>query len=202
MASTSSFNQGSNAWPGWEVQVLHDLGAPVSKLNVAFLDEWQTYERSNARNNPLNITAPVGSGTLNSAGVQSYSDRIQAAQYTANAIKQYPTLYKMLKTDNVKGVALGSTSIFGGHLSPLQHLVSDLNKWGSHSFAAKLQGQTSAIDKTVTTGQSVVSDITHPFEWLGQNWDRVLLGIAGFVLLGFGLYMIFKSQSTPASAFG
>jgi hypothetical protein len=195
----TSYNMGTNAWNGWEVEVLNDLGAKTSKNNIAFLDWWQEFEHSDAVNNPLNLTKPIGVGSINSDGVQSYKSQTLAAQYTADNIKRYPTLYKMLKTDNVSGTLLGSTDVFGGHLSSLQHLVSELNTWGSHNFANKLSGGTSSIDKTVTTGQSIWSSWQTFFNWLSGNWDRVLFVAGGAILIIIAILIIGKSQTQKAT---
>lgn len=193
---TTDTTQGSNAWNGWDVEVLHDLGAKPSKNNIMFLDWWQSYEHSNAKNNPLNLTAPAGTGSINSAGVQNYSSPALGAQYTANLISSgnYPTIYKMLKTDNLKGVLLGNTSISSkgdlGH-GPLENLVAELRKWGSGTFADKLAGGESTASQTVQTYDSVTSWLG----WISQNWDRVLFIIGGGVLVILALVMVGKQQT-------
>lgn len=200
--TTPAPNQGTNAWPGWEIQVLHDLGAPTSKDNIAFLDTWQEYEHSKAINNPLNLTGPAGTGSINSAGVQNYATRQQGAQYTAQNIANYPTIYKMLKSDNVKGTLLGHSS-FGG-LSSLQHLVTDLQKWGSKSFAAKLAGGTSGVDKAVTTGQAVAapfSAIGDAVAWVGSNWERILFVLGGTILVIIGLIVLLRNNQKNTFTF-
>lgn len=202
MPSSSPTVATDNAWPGWEVMVLHDLGAPTSKDNIFFLDTWHKYELSKAKNNPLNLTGPSGTGSINSDGVQNYATREQGAKYTAQNISHYPTIYKMLKSDNVKGTLLGH-STFGG-LSSLQHLVTDLNKWGSHSFADSLSGGTSAVDKTVTTGQKVADTLTAPIDaikWVFENWDRVLFVIGGAVLVIIGLVVLLRQNNKNVFTF-
>ena len=192
---------GQNAWPGWDVQVLHDLGAPVSKTNIKFLDFWQVWEKSKARNNPLNLTAPAGSGTINSSGVQNYPDRQLAAQYTADNIKNYPTLYKMLKSDNVDG-------ILGGHSGhSLNDLIAEINKWGSHNFATALGGGdpnksiTAPIAGVASTIETPFKDVASVFNWVGSNWDRILIVIFGAVLVIIALIMVFKAQSSNKGTF-
>lgn len=196
--------QGSNAWPGWEIMVLHDLGAPTSKDNIAFLDLWQQFENSKAQNNPLNLTGPSGTGSINSDGVQNYATREQGAKYTAQNITHYPTLYKMLKSNNVKGTLLGSTDIIHGKLSPLSHLVDDLRKWGSKSFADQLSGGTSAIDK----GTQVAHDAAAPFNaaidafnWVKDNWDRILFVIGGTILVIIGIVVLLRQNQNNTFTF-
>src|SRR5215831_14159224 len=125
--ATQKQQEGANAWPGWEIEVLHDLGAPPNQNNINFLDAWQTFEHSQAHNNPLNITAPAGTGSINSAGVQSYATRQQGAKYTANLIQSgYPTIYGMLKAGDLKSVLFNSDK--------LNSFIDELDKWGSHNF--------------------------------------------------------------------
>jgi hypothetical protein len=200
--ATVEKNQGPNAFSGWAVMVLHDLGAPTSSANIYFLEWWQTYEHSAAKNNPLNITGPAGTSTLsgNSSGVQNYATPKQGAQYTANNIKAYPTIYNMLKSNNVAGTLLSSTDILHGKLSPHQHLITDLQKWGSDNFAKALGGG-SVIDSAVTGGQSVWNDLTgwtQVFGWIQGNWERIFYVIGGVALVLIALIFIAKSQTGNA----
>jgi len=195
--ATQKQTEGTNAWPGWEIQVLHDLGAPVSQANVGFLQEWQMYEHSEAKNNPLNITAPAGSGSINSAGVQNYSSRQQGARYTAQVISggNYPTIYKMLKGDNV-----GNTFL---HHTP--DLVKELNLWGSKSFAEKIHsGSESVLDKAGDVAHQAADVITAPVDaikWVFKNWDRILFVIGGAVLIIIGIIVLVKGQSKNTFTF-
>lgn len=197
----NNYNMGANAWSGWEVQVLTDLGAPTSKLNIAFLDEWQAYEHSTAKNNPLNLTAPKGIASINSDNVQSYATQQEGAMFTANNIRSgmYPTIYKMLKTDSVKNTLLGESSIGALHLSSLQDLVTELRKWGSGTFADKLSGGTSAIDKTTEAVQAPFKDWNSFISWMGTNWDRVLFVLGGVILIIIALIFVAKTQATKAT---
>lgn len=201
-SASATQNVGANAWPGWDIMVLHDLGAPTSKDNIAFLDLWQQYEQSKAKNNPLNLTGPSGTGSINSDGVQNYATREQGAKYTADNIAHYPTIYKMLKSDNVKGTLLGHSTF--GSTSSLQHLVTDLQKWGSDTFAAKLSGGTSLVDK----GVSVAHTVTAPFSaigdvvaWVGNNWSRILFVIGGSILVIIGLIVLLRNNQKNTFTF-
>lgn len=195
----SESNMGQNAWAGWEKDVLGDLGnSKPSNDTIAFLDLWQTYEHSKAHNNPLNITAPPGIGSINSAGVQSYATPSQGALYTANLIKtSYPTLYNMLKNNKVKDTLLGSTSITGGHLSSLDHLVTELNTWGSHNFANYLSGGESTADKTVNT----VHSFGDWWNWLTSNWERIAWVLGGAILIILAIVIFGKSAQSNTFTF-
>lgn len=190
-------NPGHNSWPAWEVAVLQDMGAPISKGNIEFLALWQEYEHSNAFNNPLNLTAPKGYAAINQNGVQSYGTRQEAAQFTANNIMQYPTLYKMLKTNNVYGVLNSRPSLTKGQLSPDAHLISDLQKWGSGTFASFLNTGAAPGDTAVKTAQSVGSGIAGaieaPFKWLGGNWQRIFFVLGGVILVIIALLLVANS---------
>lgn len=199
----SKSKMGPNAWAGWETDVLADLGnAHPDKLTIAFLDWWQTFEFSKATNNPLNLTAPAGVSSINSAGVQSYATRQQGALYTAHNIQRnYPTLYNMLKNDKVKDVLLGHTDIIHGHLSSLQNLVDELNKWGSHNFADKLSGGTSAIDTGTKTGQNIVGKFTGIWDFLSNDWERILFVVGGSILIILAIIILAKQQQSNTFTF-
>lgn len=191
---------GSNAWGGWEIMVLNDLGAPTTgdggKANIEFLDLWQTFERSTARNNPLNLTAPTGYAQINSANVQSYATPQEGAKFTADNIRRYSTIYSMLKTGHVKQTLLGSTGIIGGfHLSPASHLVSDLRKWGSGNFADYLSGGLSTADKTATAVAAPFHDLASAWNWVGNNWERVLFVLGGTIIAIIAIIYIAKKQT-------
>jgi len=192
---------GANAWNGWEVMVLHDLGAPTSNTNIQFLALWQQFERSAAKNNPLNLTAPAGYTQINSAGVQSYGTQVEAAQFTANNIKNYPTLYKMLKSDSVNSVLHSRPSLSRLQLSPNAHLVSDLRKWGSGTFADFLAGGLSPGDKTTLAVQAPFHDISSAWNWVGNNWGRILYVIGGIIIGIIALNFLAKSQSNNTFTF-
>lgn len=76
-----------SAWPGWEANVLHSLGAPATGQNIELLDAWHACEGGTARFNPLNTTQPErGSTDYNSAGVKNYPNRATGTKGTVDTL--------------------------------------------------------------------------------------------------------------------
>jgi hypothetical protein len=190
--SSPNYKPGPNAWPGWDAQVINDLGGKVTSDSLWFLDSWQVTEYSNASNNPLNLTAPSGIATINSAGVQSYATQLQGAQHTADLIRNnYPEIYDMLVNDKVKDTLFNSDK--------LNKLISELNKWGSKSFASSLGKGTSISTDVTNIVKSPFKDITSFFGWVSDNWQRILFFLGGAIAIVIGGLFIFKSQANPGT---
>lgn len=197
--SPPNYKPGPNAWSDWDIMVLADLGAKPTKDNLWFLDSWQLTEYSKAKNNPLNLTAPDGiSYFVSSSGakIQSYGTPQQGALNTANNIKSlYPTIHQMLLDPN--GV---NNVFFNNKYGGPQNLIQELKDWGSVSFANQLSGgSTPIVDQVGNAVTAPFKDVASLFKWMGGNWSRILIAIAGGVALLLGLYFAFKSQSNKTT---
>jgi hypothetical protein len=204
---------GTNAWAGWEEDVIGYLGVPNSKENIEFLDVWQQFEHSKAHNNPLNLTKPTGVASINSNGVQSYATAAQGALYTANNIKRnYPTIYGLLQGGNPLDIFV----LHKADPKKQQALIKELRTWGSGTYADYLQqlagGGTGGLFRDPNTGkdipayspgQSVVkwSGIGDFLAWIQNNWGRVAWVFAGAILVIIALVMIGKSAQSNTFTF-
>lgn len=197
--SPSNYTPGPNAWPGWDLMVLADLGAKPTRDNLWFLDSWQLTEYSKAKNNPLNLTAPPGVSQFASssgAKIQTYATEREGALYTANNIKSlYPTIHQMLVEPN--GV---NDVLFNNKYGGPQNLIQELKDWGSVSFANQLSP--GSVPAGAAAGNAVAGLFKAPFKdiagaitWIGNNWPRILIFIGGFLAVVIGGFFVFRAQS-------
>jgi hypothetical protein len=121
---------------GWEAALLRALGAPVTKANIAWLDAWQKTEGGAARFNPLNTTQPAaGATSYNSAGVRNYTSAAQGTAATAATLKngRYSQIVAALRSGNPQ-------VFYNRTASGDAQLISQIDTWGSHGFAAEVSG--------------------------------------------------------------
>lgn len=72
---------------GWESQILHGVGAPVTAENVKALHAWLQAEGGSAANNPFNTTQPAqGATSYNSVGVRNYVSPQQGIAATVQTL--------------------------------------------------------------------------------------------------------------------
>lgn len=70
------------------VRVLHQIGAPVTKANLRFINAWAHREGTSARFNPLATTQPEsGASSFNSVGVRNYTSLSEGARATATTLQ-------------------------------------------------------------------------------------------------------------------
>ena len=210
-----SYQMGTNAWTGWEEDVIGYLGVPNTVENKEFLDVWQQFEHSNAHNNPLNLTKPTGVATINSAGVQSYSTAAQGALYTANNIKNsgyYPTIYAALQS----GKPLDIFVLHKGDPKKQLAIIAELRKWGSGTYADYLsqltggkagQGGSGGLFEDPNTGKDIpaYSPGQSAANWVNDhlfgNWEQILFVALGIILVLIAILMIAKSQQSNTFTF-
>lgn len=132
---------------GWEAAVLRQVKAPVTKANVAWLDAWQQSEGGGAAYNPLNTTeAANGASDYNSVGVKNYPSASSGAEATgATLLGWYPAIVAALRSGNPQRYAAA------GHGTDV---VSQLNTWGSHGFAATVQTGNPATSSSASSSSS------------------------------------------------
>jgi hypothetical protein len=136
-------------YPGWAQSVLQALGAPVTAQNVSFLSAWHAAEESSATNNPLGTTAyspipaTVGTGAINSAGVQNYSSPAAGTAATAAflSMSNYKDILAALKSGNPDQY-IAKTAIDQGTNNP--SILDEIRTWGTHPFADHLSSALSA----------------------------------------------------------
>lgn len=196
-----------NAWTGWEAAVLAAAKLPNTLANRTFLAVWHTYEGSNAKNNPLNTTLKTSGslGSINSAGVQSYSSAQAGAQATASTLlnnSAYSGIVAGLKSGDIYAYSAKSST-------NVTEIVKGLSTWGSHNFAAVFQYEAppsaapgTEINQDHTnpaTGQQVQSTTqgADPFgifggliSWIKEYAIRTAEVIGGFFMLLVGLYLL------------
>lgn len=203
----------TNAFPNWAQDVLRAIGAPVTKANVNFLNNWHAHEGSNASNNPLNVTgyAPipvtVGTGSINGDGVQNYATAHQGVQATAAFLNMpnYASIKAALQSGDPTTYTYSHAEVIGA-----------LGTWGSHSFANWFAGlfkggfQTAGeaaaaatagnpiggtVDAAVGAASTVANDALAVPRFLAKLadpvvWERSVYVVGGTVLMGGALYII------------
>lgn len=188
------------------IQILQGIGAPVTALNLKFLQNWHAAENSDASYNAFNTTKPMpGSTGLhgNSAGVQVYTSEQQGIAATIATLKESP--YKGL----VKALQSGSTISAGGgqiYRASAELVASpwDQNHYYNGSFKDPLTG------KPVTGGNGIVipdygvgptltlpgakNTIPKGFGSVGGVTETPLTGLFGWVpqalKMGLGIMLI------------
>lgn len=76
------------SFPGWEQQLLAELGAPVTPNTLNFLRAWQRAEGGTAAFNPLNTTLSApGATAYNSVGVRDYPSANEGIRATAQTLQ-------------------------------------------------------------------------------------------------------------------
>jgi hypothetical protein len=112
--------------------VLSQIRAPVTAVNIRNLQTWQRFEGGTAVNNPLNDTdeAP-GSTPYNQAGVQNYPNAAIGERLTAETLMngRYTAILVKLR-----------------HSAPLSQwndpsVLEQIRTWGSVGFAAFIETQ-------------------------------------------------------------
>lgn len=217
VANTVS-SPGANAYPGWQSSVLGQIGAPVTKENIAFLDTWHAFEQSSARNNPLNTTQPASGATnFNSVGVKNYPSGTVGTIATAQTLQNgnYPAILSALRSGNPLSYTINNSGAVTGNL----------RTWGSVSFADALSktSHTSGLPgvnvlgiqvgggTTVSQGGATVSSggptaqVGPKVNWedfLGKlsdpnTWIRIIEIAGGGLLVLLGLYLIAKDLGLP-----
>ena len=214
--TTTGGSSGTNAPPGWAAKVLGLLGIKATAADVTFLDTWQTYEKSNATNNPLNTTlvTAASTGEINSAHVQNFGTALGGEQANAAFLQNYTSLVAALKSGDPYGYAAKSDA-------NAQGVVSNLSKWGSKNFSAVFAYQnnvaytdtttnqtnrdpaTGGQTSTTTTGPTgVLGEITAVLEWPFQQNRIQRAGwiLAGAILVIIAISCLFRSVSVVSAA--
>lgn len=118
-----------SAWAGWEAEFLKAAGLPTTTSNEAFLNQWNTYDNTNCRNNPVDISRNVSGSTAcadlpNGRKARNYTSHAQAASAFTAQLKSgnYPHLLAALRSGQPYAVANPSL------------VAQDLGKWGSGIF--------------------------------------------------------------------
>lgn len=91
----------------WAVNILKQLGKPVTPSNIQAMTTWAAYEgghwKNSAHYNPLNTTQPeVGATNMNSVGVKSYTSLEQGNKATIETLNngKYGPILKALTSGN------------------------------------------------------------------------------------------------------
>lgn len=105
------------------VRLLHDIGAPVTKANLRYINAWAHREGTSAQNNPLATTQhESGSSSLsgNTSGVQEYPTVTEGAAATATTLRNgnYPDVL---------------AALHGGHPSLSTHFAG-LKTWSGGGY--------------------------------------------------------------------
>lgn len=128
-----------SAWPGWEADVLRELGAIAGGNAVAFLSAWHACEGGTAAFNPLNTTQPAAGATnYNSVGVKNYPSEAVGLHATVQTLTNgfYPGLVRDLRSGTVSPAGIVNRN------------AAELSKWGTST--ACLVARTGALPKNPT----------------------------------------------------
>lgn len=146
-------------WPGWVAQFLSAASLPNTSATRQWMDDWSTNSISDCRNNPVDVSRPVGgSGNCKkltaSRTAQNYSSHSQAAQAFSRQIHSgaFPYLLR----------ALQSGDPFT--LSGIPNVEGDIQKWGSLNFLAFLENTFGVTPGGTGLGGGVGSHAT-------KGWD-------------------------------
>jgi len=189
---------GSNA-QAWAQQILADLGAPQTAADIQSLMDWFDREGGGGVNNPLNTTLRTSgsTGSINSAGVQSYSSPQAGASADAATISSgtYPNILADLKS----GVGLiGQPNIAG-----------ELQTWSGGGYSS-VYGSPSVNPSTPPSNAQTTSFSLNPlsvFQSFGNfftdltsadMWERIALMFFGFFLIGVGLIILASGPTLQA----
>lgn len=198
-------------------EILQGIGAPVTPLNLKFLENWHAAELSDAHYNPFNTTRQVA-GSTDLGGpdangghpVQIYQNEQQGIQATIQTLqeKRYKGLVDALKS--------GATiPVKGG--SPIYRATAELvtSEWGTHHMTDPLTNKQigGTVKQNIDAGPEIalggsdqgsapgspvysMSDVLNTLGkfltaigWITQpiNWLRIVAGILGFVFFGLGI---------------
>jgi hypothetical protein len=127
-----------SAWSGWEAEFLKAAGLPLTTSNEAFLNQWNTYDNTNCRNNPIDLSRQTAGSTAcadlpNGKKARNYLSHAQAASTFSAQLKSggYPNLLAALRSGQPYAVANPSK------------VAQDLGKWGSGIFQQAYVGAAS-----------------------------------------------------------
>jgi cell wall-associated NlpC family hydrolase len=125
----------------WQAAYLKALGAPVSKQNVRFLNNWQQFEgghtHNDARWNYLNTTWGKQYPSINSAGVRAFPNLQTGAHAFAQTLQNMP-VYGGL----VQGFRSGNPYAMPGRVTPglSTWLSGSPNSTSGRAYAQKVLG--------------------------------------------------------------
>ena len=118
-----------SVWSGWPADLLKRAGLPTTTSNLAFLSAWHTYDNTNCRNNPIDLSRNVAGSSPCGAlptgrQARNYTSPAQAASAFNAQLKSgaYPHLLAALRSGQPYAVANPSL------------VAQDLGKWGSGIF--------------------------------------------------------------------
>jgi hypothetical protein len=187
------------AFQQWATAVLQGIEAPVTQTNIDFLAAWARFESGPdvlRWNNPLNITQGPGTD-MNSVGVKSFPDPQTGAARTVQTLENghYPAILTGLRTSQ-------APSWYA------QNASSDLSTWGSGTSwignAGNLAGEVTSgpssnpLSQTVAFTDPVTGAFKSVTDAVGNILHRVALFLVGFLLIGIGLYILFR-PSVPSA---
>ena len=129
-------------WSGWLQQFLAAATLPNTDGNRTFLSDWAANESTACRDNPIDVSHPVG----NSTDCTRLTDSRTAQNYTSHA--QAATAFNaQLHSGNFPHLLAAFRGGDQYTLSGLPEALSDLIRWGSTSFVSFVENATG-----VTTG--------------------------------------------------
>lgn len=110
--------------------VLAQIRAPESGVNIQNLQTWRRYEGGTALWNPLNDTdRRPGSTEYNSAGVQNYPNAAIGVSATAGTLQNGRYTAILVKLRDSAPLALWNDP----------SVLEQINTWGTHGFAAYIR---------------------------------------------------------------
>ena len=202
------------------IQILQGIGAPVTALNLKFLQNWHAAENSDASYNAFNTTKPMpgstdlGGPTANNGHpVQIYTSEQQGIAATIATLKEKP--YKGI----VDALKSGSTISAGG--GQIYRAAAELvvSPWGTHNIADPLTGKNVdgsstkkivlpdyGVGPTVTWGPNGIpkgygsvggvteTSLTSLFSWMPQ---ALKMGL-GIMLIIIGIYVMAHGEQVAA----
>ena len=153
---------GSVEVTGYASDLLSGLGAPLTGNNLSNLISWMSYEGgiagnmtnsgNNASYNPLDTTLTMpGSTSINSVGVQAYSDLKSGEQATISTLKQ----------SNMKPIV---DALLAGNVSwtDFQSVVGS-TPWGTFKGAGSSSSSSSSSSSTSTFNDAIKAALTQSF---------------------------------------
>lgn len=197
-------------------QILRDMSMRTSKNNVEMLRTMASGEGMPlSTNNPLATTMPMhGSFAINSVGVQQYPNRQEGEAATAATFLNgdYPGLVAGLSSNAPMSYYANNPSAIAGlrtwQGTPPGKPNEDVQLFGgggdSKSATATANGGGGSIDLNPINWIGGVINTVNPASWVSGLVSSVedfilsmFIGIAGLVIVIFGVWMLFKSHSKP-----
>lgn len=146
------------AWNGWPSDLLAALGAPDTAKNRVWLEEWEKFEHTTCRDNPLSATPKLSGSTkctklASGAHAQAYTSHAQGIKATHAQLAK--AAFKPIRDC----LASGDPSSY----KDWQLVVGALGTWEAHGFANQYANAMKGLGQGGIGGSSDATRSLHAY---------------------------------------